>query len=341
MHGKVHSWQVDQLELSSIDIAVVGAKGLFMHEFLKKNCLLLPHVNFTLDLRRPIDEVVRTMSRRRRRDVKKLESLGYGYSISRNRSRDFHFFYTKMYVPHAMRRFGKAALVSPYIVLKTLYGKNGGILFVKKGKKAVAGILFQTQKDVLHALQFGVYEGDEDLLKNLAGTASLYFLIQWAQKNSICTLNYGRTVPFFNDGIFRYKHEWGMHLEEYADQPFCALKLNPHRETSFSFLAQNPCIVYDDDSMKGLVVANHELGEKELRRISAQCLFPSLESLTIVCRRSDSNLLKDFAKRSGRIHLTVGAEPSLDACLPLTKPSHSFSIYSIKSAKQNCEQPST
>jgi hypothetical protein len=273
------------------------------------------------------------MSRRRRRDVKKLKRVGYRYSISQNSRKDFDFFYTRMYVPYVRRRFSKGALVAPYHVSRTLYGKSGGIIFVKNRKRPVAGILFQMKSDVLYAMLFGVYEGEEEFVKNLAGAASLHFLIQWAQENNMRRLDYGRTMPFFKDGIFRYKQEWGMRVEEHADQPFCALKLNPHSETSLSFLAQNPCVVYQGGSITGLVVVKPQLRESEFHRIRSEYFVPGLESLTIVCRSSDSNLLRVCTRRTDELRLDNEAEPSLSACLPLTQPDHRFCIHTLKSTR--------
>jgi hypothetical protein len=333
MLGKVCSWQVDRLNMAAADIAVVGAKGLSTHRALKTKCLFLPNVSFALDLCRSDDELSRRMSRRRRRDVKKLKRLGYRYSISQNRSEDFDFFYTRMYVPYVRRRFSKAALVAPYHVSRTLYGKNGGIIFVKKRKRVVAGILFQTKRDVLYAMLFGVYEGEEEFVKNLAGTAALRFLIQWAQENNMRGLDYGRTMPFFKDGIFRYKQEWGMHVKVHADQPFCALRLNPHSETALSFLAQNPCVVYQAGSMTGLVAVDHQLGEREFHKICSEYFVPGLESLTIVCRTSDSNLLRACIRRTDELQLDKGAESTLSACLPLKQPGRLFCIHRLKSTR--------
>ncbi len=333
MLGRVRPWQVDHLNMTEADITVVGAKGLSTHRTLKTKCLFLPNLSFALDLGRPDDELFRRMSRRRRRDVKKLRSLGYRYAISQHSREDFDFFYTRMYVPYVRRRFGQAVLVAPYHVSRMLYGKNGGIIFVRNRKRAVAGILFQMESDVLYALLFGVYEGDEEFVKNLAGAAALQFLRQWARENNMRSLDYGRTMPFFTDGIFRYKQEWGMHVKAHADQPFCALRLNPDSQTALSFLAHNPCIVYQAGSITGLVVVNHQLSEREFHRIRSKYFVPGLESLAIVCRTSDSNLLQACIGRTNEHQLDSDAEPSLSACLPLNQPDHRYCIHVVKSTR--------
>lgn len=281
--GKVLFCQVDPSSLPEADIVVIKAKWSKAGRCRECGYLLLPNLSSTLDLRKSIGEIIRGMSRRRRRDVKKLESYCYTYTICRNKEEDFDFFYWKMYLPYIKRRFDKAAQLSNYQTLKACYVRNGGIIFVKKGEKPNTGILFQIRGKTLYALVFGVCEGNQNFVKDLAGQAALFFLIKWAKAKGMKSLNYGRTVPFYNDGIFRFKKEWGMSVEEHADQPFCALKLNPHSKRSPSFLQQNPCIIYDEGAMKGVILLNHKPGEKELQHIRSKHLLQKLNSVIVVC----------------------------------------------------------
>jgi len=135
----------------------------------------------------------------------------------------------------------------------------------------------------LHAFRFGVYEGNYNLIKGLAGQAALFFLIDWAKMNGMKSLDYGNTLPFFNDGIFSYKKEWGMFMENHSNRYFCALKLNNPNKGSLAFLQQNPFIFVDKGGgMNGVVLVNHRPTKVELQQIFSKYYLPKLDSLIVI-----------------------------------------------------------
>jgi hypothetical protein len=95
-------------------------------------------------------------------------------------------------------------------------------------------------------------------------------------------LNYGATVPFFTNGIFEYKKEWGMYVEEVPDQLFCALKIVSLNEKSLSFLLHNPFIFLDKNTIKGLIFVDNRLSKAELQNLSSTYTFPKMHSLIVI-----------------------------------------------------------
>ena len=274
--------QIDPLRLPNTEIVAARIDRPFAGRFIKQNYLVLPNVSFRLDLRMSTASLVRRMSRRRRRDIQKIRSYNYSYSISRNDERDFDFFYRGMYLPYAIERFGKTAHVRTYLDLKATYRGNGGILFLKKKEIPIAGILFQIRGKEVHASSFGVYQGDESFIRDLASQATLFFLIGWAKTRGMETLDYGVSAPFFKEGIFTYKKEWGMAVEEQRSQSVCVLKFNPLSQGSLSFLQHNPFITVEKDRLKGIIFLDHKPAEGELKQIFSRYFLPKLDSLIVI-----------------------------------------------------------
>lgn len=268
--------------MNTAEIVAFEVQRPFVQEFSERGYLLLPNVNFTLDMRFSFDDITKRMSRRRRRDIKKIKTLNYSYAISKARDEDFNFFYYRMYLPYAKSRFGKGAYIKPYLESKTVYESRGGIIYVKNNGKPLAGILFNIQRKTLHAWSFGAREGDQQLVDELAGEAALLFLIEWAKTQGIENLDYGVSLPFLREGIFSYKKEWGMNVNEQRDNSVFALKVNQINEYSLAFLQQNPFIVTDKDGLKGVVFIDHKTTELELQQIHSRYFLPNLHSLVVV-----------------------------------------------------------
>ena len=86
-----------------------------------------------------------------------------------------------MYLPYAQNRSGKAALLQTKAWLLSFYKRDGGIIFVKKDGKRLAGLLFQIRGPTIYALRSGVYDGDLHYVTNLASQAAMYFLVKWSK----------------------------------------------------------------------------------------------------------------------------------------------------------------
>jgi hypothetical protein len=330
--GKFLSCQIDPSHLPEFEIIAVSVKKPLLRRFQERGYLLLPYVSFSLDLRRSIEYILKKSSRRRRRDIKKLESFNYSYTISRDKKKDFDFFYQKMYLPYTQKRFKKAAKFETYLRLSALYRRNGRIIFVRKEGKPIAGILFHMKGETLHALSSGVYEGDHDLVTDLAAQAALLFLIDWSKSKGMKSLDYGSTLPFFSDGIFSYKKEWGMFLEGQPTSLFCALKLSNPNEGALSFLQQNPFIFVDKGAMKGVVFVNHNPTTVELQRIHSKYYVPKLDSLIIVTYHNSNIGVTGETEFSTSIK-----NPSMKSiqciCSPLRKRGFNIETYTFTDQK--------
>jgi hypothetical protein len=307
------------LKTTTHEIIAVNVEKPRANEFEKQGYLLLPDISFKLDLHIPIDEIIIKMSKRRRRDVKKIEAANYSYIISKESDDDFNFFYWKMYLPYATQRFGKAAYIKKYNESKAFYKTGGGIIFVRKCEKLVAGILFRAVGKTLYAISLGLCQQGEKFAEQRASQAALLFLIKWAKMNGMASLDYGTSLPFFREGVFTYKKEWGMSVTEPIDQSYCALKLNSPNAGFISFLQQNPFIISDNGILKGVVLLDHKPTKEELTQTFSEYFLPRLNSIIFIAYyKSNAKLLdKDEPLTKSIGFSPVLSKPLLDICLLL------------------------
>ncbi|UCD96857.1 MAG: hypothetical protein JSV35_02030 [Candidatus Bathyarchaeota archaeon] len=291
--GRCLFHQIDPKCLPDADIIGVSTKGCLTARYLRDHFFLLPLVSFNLNLRPRIDQIIQRASRRRRRDLKKLQQLGYSHTISRDCDGDFDFFYRKMYLPYTKKRFGKAARLYSHSRLKAVYRRGGGIVFVSQEAQRRAGLLFRVNGGTVQVKSFGVFDADQNHGADLVGQAALFFLIKWAKRKGLVRLDYGITMPFFKDGVFIYKREWGMGIDKYVEQPFCAIKLNCSNEATISLLQRNPFIFLANEAMTGAIFLNHRPAKLELRQIVSRHYLRGLDALLVIAYYHDNTDLLD------------------------------------------------
>jgi hypothetical protein len=280
--GRIFCWQINPRNFSGFEVMGICTPKQYLNKFEKSGNFVLPEVTFSLDLNGSMDSLTGKMSRRRRRDIKKLLALGYSYVVSTKSPEEFALFYSKMYVPYVRNRFKNAACIRPYLKSWSLYSRGGGILFVKSGDALISGIQFQTRGRTVYALALGVSEDNTASTCDCAGQAALFFLIQWAKAQGFARLNYGPTMPFLKDGIFVYKKEWGMVIEDKADPYYFALRLGCSHERAMVFLQKNPFLFLDKGLIKALIFVSRENEQTPLTELASEYFLKGLDSLVVV-----------------------------------------------------------
>jgi len=321
--------QVNPDHFKNAEIIVVDRNIETIQNLLEQGFILLPKVSFSLDLTCSIKDLTTRFSRRRLKSIKKIRNLNYSYVICRNNEKKFDFFYWKMYLPYIRKRFGTGAQPTSYLTSKEFYRKNGGIIFVLEGNKPITGILFFVKNKTIYAVGLGAYRGDQNYLKNFACEAALFFLIKWSKKNGLKSLNYGGTVPFFTNGIFQYKKEWGMFAEKDTNQLFCALKVVSLNEESLSYLLQNPFIFLEKNAIKGVVFVNHRLTKTELQKLYSTYMFPKMDSLIVISyynRQTRETKDTNVSLNSQRMSLVLGKGLST-ICLSFLKRGSNVDLF--------------
>jgi len=304
LYRQVNSSNFKNAEIIVVDPNIETAKNM-----LEQGFIILPSVSFSLDLTRSINDLMTGFSGRRLKSIKKIRGFNYSYVICRNNEKNFDFFYWKMYLPYIRRRFGAGAIPTSYLTLKAFYRQNGGIVFVLEGNEPIAGILFFVKSKTVYAVGLGIYRGDQNYLKHFAGEAALFFLIKSSKIKGLETLNYGGNVPFFTNGIFQYKREWGMFVDKDAGRLLYALKIVSLNEKSLSYLLQNPFIFLEKNAMKALIFINHTLTKAELQKLYSKYVFPKIDSLIVISyynRKTRETKETGFSLNSQHIPVVLG-----------------------------------
>jgi len=317
------------------NLLIVRSKAPTVLSFQKRGYFVLPTVSFRLDLRFSIDELLRRMSRRRRRDISKLVGLNYSHCIRRKEGGSFDYFYHKMYRPFAEQRFGKAAAFRSYLESRIIYQNNGGIIFVQASEKPVAGILFQKRGNTLFAVSFGKCNSQEAC--DLSGQAALFFLIKWAKNNGIEYLDYGLCSSFFRDGIFSYKKEWGMSIYNRPECFASALRFTSIDEVCLSFLHGNPFVVLDGEKLKGVTFIGYRPTAQDIQRILSEYSLSGLASIVVV------SCCKEFAAVSSPTETLVASRGSRmvsclsDFCSFMSAKGFSTEVFELTNLPGKCE----
>lgn len=241
------------IEKMKVDFCLINAEKTLVPILCKKGFLILPKLDFILDVTKSWNQIFESLSRRRRRDIKTISKLPYSYEISKS-YKELAYFYYKMYLPFVFSRHGKSTMERTIETLKDML-KNGGILFIKKDGVRIAGIFYyiDEKRANLDAVCFGVKEQGNEEIRKYSSQITLLSLIEWAKKNEIKTLNYGITSPFFNNGLFIYKKEWGMHIKCADDRSTYALKLCNFNESVKEFLKKTPFIIEISGRLYGVM----------------------------------------------------------------------------------------
>lgn len=242
-------------ELSSIvantkpDMVFAELEAIFLDFFSKKEFLILPRINFSLDISSPLELIRERTMRVRRRNIQKIERFPYTYEVT-NDLEKLNLFYNRIYLPliseTANSNFGRP---TPMETAKEWFQK-GELLLVKSDDKYVSGLLYHPENASMHCRMIAYTEG-------IAGQAALYHSIQNLKEKGYARINYGDTSPFMSDGLFFYKKSWGMEMKpRLKDCMIFGIKFCNFEETVQDFLRNNPFIFTDRGSLISLILSD-------------------------------------------------------------------------------------
>lgn len=198
--------------------------------------------------------------------------------------KDFNFFYNDMHMPHIQNRFRGLAMVAPYERMKNLF-LTGFVLFVQEKDTFVAGGLCSIRNDTLFMQIAGVLNGDEQYLQRGASYAQYYFTLKYALEHGISKVDLVRSRPFFNDGVFKAKKEWGARVYPNDESRLWVYFFIPSYSHKIAhFFAMNPLIIFKDDKMYALVGRNSEnvLSAEDEKRLSERYCSTGLQGLMLI-----------------------------------------------------------
>jgi hypothetical protein len=253
--GKVRIWSINK-EIkkfyNKINAVFIETNTFFTGYFEKKGFIIIPEsISMTLDISQPLKNIYKNFSKSGKEDIRKVKKYGYTYELTRDAEK-LKLFYNEMYMPYITQRHEKTAIHTNFHALRLLFEKNSRLMLIKQKNEYVSGALFSIDKEKATATYLGIKKGKNNLLKKGLTAASYYFLIKWAKKHGVKTIDFGTSKAFINDGLFRYKKKWGTNIAKtnsyfYSVFPF---KVCKNCKAIQSFLINNPFIYLEKNQLK-------------------------------------------------------------------------------------------
>jgi len=240
---RIYAWEIRKFA-NGQNAVLVDMYKCFVRFF--DDGLLIPSlVSQVLYVDKPIDDVIKID----KNNLKRVRK--YSYEIS-NDHRDLEFFYEKMYVPYAKRRYADSAQIESFCNIEKIF-KNGMLVFVTFDGKRIAASLDQMIGDTYFLRKGGII--DDDFIKKGVSIASYYFSILRAKEVNAKIVDFGKSRPFLLDGVLRHKNHWGTKICEDSNiKRFIYLK---------NVIFEQPFIYFEDNKLKAAIFSDADSLIKE------------------------------------------------------------------------------
>jgi len=173
-----------------------------------------PWLRSVLDVSVSMDTIVGGLTRRRRQELTRVGKLGFEYGVSRDPA-EFEHFHLRMHVPFVTGRYQDRARVRPFEEQLRVFVKRGELLWVKREGSLVAATLGTLRRfgRTFCAIQLGIDQEQDPLVKRDVITAMYWHIVKWSRDRGFRFVDLGRAPGRLNDGLFLYKHRWGVRFE--------------------------------------------------------------------------------------------------------------------------------
>jgi hypothetical protein len=262
-------------EKTTDDLAIVEVDWSSSNFLLNSGFLILPQINFVLDITGSLETIQSRMAGSKIRRINKVVKAGYSFEITKSPAK-LRLFYYEMYLPHMFARHGKSARPVSFSECKRLFSK-GELMLIKQDQKYVAGVLLVPHGKELYQPLIAVKNTDKQI--TLGSYAATYYTIVSGMQKRYTRVDFGDAPAFIQDGLFQYKKEWGMRIrpakEYYAK--VCGIRFSNMGEGVKDFLSANPFIFMDGKNLRGLML----LGSKDIHLLDFLNI-PGLSSLFVI-----------------------------------------------------------
>jgi len=236
----------------SVDLTIARVDRLSGRRIFTKEYLAVPEwVGTRLVVPDDLDRHVRSGGSIRR-DMTLVRRHGYQPVLSDGRE-DLDTFYDSFYMPFSHGRHGELTVVRAAQDLRRRV-RRGGILWLQRDGRRVAGILFEVREHTVDLLALGTLAEDPELVKEGAIAALYYFVINMAQARGCRVVDFRGSRPTLSDGLLRYKSKWGACLYEKTDSYHdLFVRWNRASDIVKEFLSRTPLIIRDEGGLSALV----------------------------------------------------------------------------------------
>jgi hypothetical protein len=184
------------------------------------------------------DDYIESLPKSATSDIKKIISGGFEAAISRDFF-DLLIFYHSMYLPMLGARHREHSFYLSFAEIAN-YFNNGFILFVKRGRCPVAGMISVEHGGVIWGKVLGIAAGSAAHTQAGANSAVVYYLIKYAHDNRLGTVDLGYSSPFGSDGVLKFKAKWGARIVADRNIDFLCLEFRSEETKQRFFTALSP-----------------------------------------------------------------------------------------------------
>jgi hypothetical protein len=269
-------------EKTTDDLTIVEADWSSSNFLLDNGFLILPQINFVLDITGSLESIQSRMANSKIRRINKVVKAGYSFEITKSPAK-LRSFYYEMYLPHMFARHGKSAHPVSFFECKRLFSK-GDLMLINQDQKHVAGILLVPHGKELYQPIIAVKNTDKQI--TLGSYATTYYTIVSGMQKGYTSVDFGDAPAFIQDGLFQYKKEWGMQIrpaKEYHAKVY-GIRFSNMSEAVKDFLSANPFIFVDGKKLRALALSAH--GFKDIHLLDFLNI-PGLSSLLVISSDPD------------------------------------------------------
>lgn len=149
-----------------------------------------------------------------RRWIRKAERQGLSYRFTQSLI-DLEFFYNEMYLPFIRKRHGEMADISS-LEDHAQWLKHGGVILVSVNDRPIGGSIVTQSSEVCHFIEYGIFQGDLDLIKKGMVSVVIWCSLLWAREQGATQFDLGGSDPCCSNGTFQYKSRWGARVERHV-----------------------------------------------------------------------------------------------------------------------------
>lgn len=288
--GKRCLWNVPKMNTGSAHALLIEADRCFSPFLRTQGFITIPNwVFLTLDISMPKENILERYKKRNGANYQKIMKCQYTYEAVRDPNL-VELFYYRMYLPYVKSRHGELVFTDSFPYINNLM-QYGELILVKEGSEYVGGFIINTASSRPVLAYIGVLDGREDCLRNGLSPAIYYFAICWAKENGYTKLDFGHCSPLLNDGILKFKRQWGMCMHR-SPRVFRALHLLLCKSSTSlkQFLVNNPVVCEDHGQLKGLFFLDHDASQSEslVEDLKKKYAMPGLTEFSVITVNDES-----------------------------------------------------
>jgi len=244
VRGRRFLWDISRTTGAPAEpVTLIEADRCYRHLLLRRGYVAIPQwVLFKADISLPWPVLVRRWRRNLAENMRRVVKHGFSWRIEHRRA-GLRAFYERMHYPYIRARYGTAALLASRTYVESVW-ERGVLLLATRDGEDVGGFLISTAKREPLVMFLGIKDADFRHVKCGAVSALYLFALRWAKEHGYQTVNFGHARPFLDDGLFRYKRRWGMHVVPSPNRPRTLFVRVCDEPRVAAFLRQ-PIITYD------------------------------------------------------------------------------------------------